>query len=155
MYVRYHTNISFHFYRYKICKQFHKSLLLQGFEGDGETCTPVDECNTAENCDENAQCLFDPTSQRYKCQCLPGFRGHGGKGGCLADLEASCNIRNNCHEFATCYYDPVDLVYRCQCNPGYQGDGYNCEKSIVPCNIINTCHVRAECSLDSYSREYR
>ena len=86
---------------------------------------------------------------------MPGFRGHGGKGGCLSDPDTSCNIRNNCHEFATCGYDPLDQIYRCQCNPGYQGDGYNCEKSTVPCNVINTCHVRAECTFDSYTREYR
>lgn len=129
--------------------------ILQGYEGDGETCRPIDECNTAENCDVNAQCLFDSNSQRYKCQCMPGFRGTGTKGGCIPDPDVACNVRNTCHEWATCAYDAVDLIYRCQCNPGYQGDGYTCEKTSVPCNVINTCHVRAECLFDTNSRGFR
>ena len=37
----------------------------------------VDECSSVEDCDSNAQCLYDGISQRYKCTCNDGYEGDG------------------------------------------------------------------------------
>ena len=36
-----------------------------------------DECSSLEDCDTNAQCLYDVISQRYKCKCNHGYEGDG------------------------------------------------------------------------------
>lgn len=34
-------------------------------------------CNEANNCGENAECLYDPDSGQYQCECMDGFSGDG------------------------------------------------------------------------------
>lgn len=37
----------------------------------------LDECNSVADCAINAQCLYDSSSQRYKCSCNEGYEGDG------------------------------------------------------------------------------
>ena len=47
-----------------------------GFERDGLTCSRVDLCTTA-NCDLNATCTTDDTTNTATCTCNPDFTGDG------------------------------------------------------------------------------
>jgi EGF domain len=47
-----------------------------GYDGDGQTCTDVDECEDGlDECDDNASCTN--TVGSYDCECFPGFIGDG------------------------------------------------------------------------------
>jgi len=47
-----------------------------GFEGDGKTCTNIDECATlTDNCDVNATCT--DTVGSFTCTCDPPYTGDG------------------------------------------------------------------------------
>ena len=35
------------------------------------------DCNEADICHENAECLFEPVLQRYQCECVEGYSGDG------------------------------------------------------------------------------
>lgn len=54
-------------------------VCVAGFTGDGQTCSPIVDhsCHTANNCDRFAICAFNQTSDRYYCDCLPGYEGDG------------------------------------------------------------------------------
>ena len=54
-------------------------MCITGYDGDGETCVDINECeetgNLAANCDVNAICRnYDGG---FMCECLPGFIGNG------------------------------------------------------------------------------
>lgn len=42
-----------------------------------ESLFPPDECSSVVDCDINAQCLYDSSSQRYRCVCNAGYEGDG------------------------------------------------------------------------------
>ncbi|XP_071534542.1 nidogen [Panulirus ornatus] len=134
-----------------------------GFDGDGYHCSElgkcytyslsIDECSSVLDCDTNAQCLYDSTSQRYKCECNDGYEGDGRT--CQLQGEAGCNIINNCDTNADCIYDTYALVHRCQCRNGYEGDGSFCTPTQVGCNVVYNCGDNAECSYDQAAKGYR
>ena len=46
-----------------------------GFEGNGETCDNINECEKhMHNCQENAHCV--DTIGSYNCSCNVGYNGH-------------------------------------------------------------------------------
>lgn len=98
-----------------------------GFSGNGFEClsnpNADEDCRYMKICDANAECLANPSSQRYQCFCRRGFRGDGFI--CTHETE-SCDLTDNCHRDAECVYDSRNNDYYCLCNPGYVGDGYNC-----------------------------
>ena len=48
----------------------------EGYQGDGRTCTEMDECELGEDdCSDNAQCIN--TIGSFACQCQEGYRGNG------------------------------------------------------------------------------
>ena len=50
---------------------------IAGYEGDGTTCTDIDECSdpSLNDCDPNASCTNTPGS--FSCACNPGYQGTG------------------------------------------------------------------------------
>ena len=44
--------------------------------GDGYVCDQAG-CDVVDNCDRNAQCLFDFDQRRYVCKCDEGYDGDG------------------------------------------------------------------------------
>jgi len=46
-----------------------------GYDGDGQTCTDIDECATANDCSPNGDCLNTPGG--YVCTCRDGQTGDG------------------------------------------------------------------------------
>ena len=35
------------------------------------------DCNEADICHENAECIYDQVVQKYTCECVEGFSGDG------------------------------------------------------------------------------
>ncbi len=109
----------------------------EGWEGDGVTCTDVDECAAGtDDCDENATC--DNTEGSYDCTCTPPYVGDGWD--CQLSVDCS-NDPGLCDANATC--TPNGGGYNCICNEGYEGDGASCtdidECLNDPCDPNATC----------------
>ena len=66
-----------------------------GFDGDGYTCTNIDECNAPKEdgikCDTNAKCTdLEPG---FHCECNTGYDGSGFLGECR-DLD-ECHLNTH------------------------------------------------------------
>jgi hypothetical protein len=96
-----------------------------GFEGDGQTCTDIDECTTAPDgdCDPNATCNNTPGS--FTCECNPGYEGDGAT---CTDIDECTTATDNCDVNATCAN--TEGSFTCTCNAGYEGDGVTC--TLIP-----------------------
>ncbi|XP_028395738.1 protein kinase C-binding protein NELL2-like, partial [Dendronephthya gigantea] len=54
----------------------YQCLCINGYSGDGRTCTDVNECSEgAHTCDENANCTN--TDGSFNCNCQIGYTGDG------------------------------------------------------------------------------
>ena len=67
---------------------------LAGYDGDGKTCTNLDECALGvDSCDSNAEC-FD-TDGSFTCACNAGYEGDGivcaDTNECLNPLDNDCS----------------------------------------------------------------
>ncbi len=119
-----------------------------GYEGDGTSCTDIDECASGANdCDENATCSNNEGG--FDCTCNRGFAGDGTK----CDPAESC-ADDPCDANATCSDD--DGI-ECVCDEGYDGDGFECddinECDATPCDVNATCSNNdgsfdCECNVD-------
>lgn len=69
-------------------------------------------CETLNNCHSNAKCIHNENSQRYECQCDPGYSGDGY---ICKKTVAACNVFFNCDPNADCVQDQATLEYHCQC----------------------------------------
>ena len=67
-------------------------------------------CYSDDDCNENAECVYDFSSLDYTCKCGYGF--HGDASACIPD---GCNIINNCHPSAECQCDERYGTCFCQC----------------------------------------
>lgn len=121
-----------------------------GFVGDGKSCQRDDaedeSCDIMDNCDDNAECVFDDDRRDYVCRCNPGYTGDGYQ--CTRRVEPppqDCNnVAGFCDANAQCNYDEQTQRYSCQCNRGYEGTGRSCSR--VDCRRDpRVCDVNARC----------
>ncbi|KAG8128276.1 hypothetical protein E2320_015139 [Naja naja] len=106
-------------------------VCLDGYEGDGFSCKPIDACSKPGRggCSDN---------------CIQGWTGDGKA--CVAIDNCVTETRGGCHINADCnYIGPGQSS--CMCKKGYEGDGYVCDK-IDPCMMDNGgCHEMAVCQI--------
>ncbi|XP_012575895.1 PREDICTED: stabilin-1 [Condylura cristata] len=120
-----------------------RCLCLDGFEGDGFSCTPSHPCSHPDRggCSENAECVPGPLGAHH-CTCHKGWSGDGRV--CVAIDECELDARGGCHADALCSYVGPGQS-RCTCKLGFAGDGYTCSP-IDPCLAGNGgCHDLATC----------
>lgn len=93
---------------------------LMGFEGNGMTCSDIDECSLGTaDCDVKATCTN--TDGSFVCTCDPGFSGDGKN---CVDIDECAEGSHDCHPFATCHNGVGS--FSCVCDPGYIGNGISC-----------------------------
>nr|AXL14330.1 mega-thrombospondin [Nematostella vectensis] len=127
-----------------------------GYEGDGVTCTDINECSLAYPCYDNSSCVN--LSPGYRCGgCPPGYRGNAPSGIGLSHAHSSkqvCTEINECAE-GTASCDPNSQClntplgsYTCGfCNPGFIGHGTTgCSPGDLCTNGTHTCHADATCT---------
>jgi hypothetical protein len=116
----------------------------RGYEGDGETCSDVDECASADqnDCSEQAKCIN--RDGEYDCECNAGFVGDGRT--CMS--SASCDdATNTCHPDALCSAGDSGGV-TCACKDGFEGDDKacgdinECESGVAMCGADASCQNR-------------
>ncbi|WP_044986366.1 FG-GAP-like repeat-containing protein [Sorangium cellulosum] len=107
-----------------------------GYEGDGVTCTNIDEC--AESPCQNGGTCTDGIDG-YTCACPPGFTGAD----CETDIDECAE--SPCQNDGTCV-DHIDS-YSCACLPTYEGTRCEaCEGSLADCNGLTSdgCEVNLQ-----------
>uniref|UniRef100_A0A8C5JVW3 Stabilin 1 n=1 Tax=Jaculus jaculus TaxID=51337 RepID=A0A8C5JVW3_JACJA len=120
-----------------------RCVCLDGFEGDGYSCTRRNPCSHPDRggCSENAECIPGDLGN-YHCACHKGWSGDGRV--CVAIDECGLDTRGGCHADALCSYVGPGQS-RCTCKLGFAGDGYACSP-IDPCRLGNGgCHDLATC----------
>lgn len=125
-----------------------------GYDGDGQTCTDVDECddNSRNSCDPHATCANLEGS--YSCTCQPGYLGNGHETvdsnevvvpGCTASPVGLCAVENGgCALHATCSVSNSQVS--CACDTGYSGDGHTCAPVPVCGTSAAHCDAHATCT---------
>ncbi|XP_016519078.1 fibrillin-2 isoform X1 [Poecilia formosa] len=111
-----------------------------GFDGNGVTCTDIDECQMDNICPDNeTECLNTPGS--FSCVCKQGYTLNGTQ---CVDVNECDTGQQDCSEFAQC--NNTVGSYSCFCRSGYTGDGKNCS-DIDECQDQNGgCHPFANCT---------
>ncbi|XP_045688009.1 stabilin-1 isoform X3 [Phyllostomus hastatus] len=120
-----------------------RCVCLDGFEGDGFSCTASNPCSNPDRggCSENAECVPGALGT-HNCTCHKGWSGDGRV--CVAIDECELDVRGGCHADALCSYVGPGQS-RCTCKLGFAGDGYVCSP-IDPCRAGNGgCHDLATC----------
>ncbi|XP_018417974.1 PREDICTED: stabilin-1 [Nanorana parkeri] len=114
-----------------------------GYEGDGTSCQPVDDCKKPERggCSENAICISAPTG--VMCQCNPGWSGDGIEcipiDNCVLEDRGGCHVDADCHSTQPGKND-------CICKKGYAGDGYSCDPVNICLQNNGGCNAMAKCN---------
>ncbi|XP_055025536.2 uncharacterized protein [Misgurnus anguillicaudatus] len=95
-----------------------------GFNGDGYTCSDIDECEENVCPKKETQCVNNQGS--FACNCRAGYALNGTE---CTDLDECLSGDNDCSTFAQC----VNTVgsFQCICLNGFTGDGKNCSESVL------------------------
>ncbi|XP_022103402.1 uncharacterized protein LOC110986089 isoform X2 [Acanthaster planci] len=109
---------------------------ISGYSGDGlTTCTDVDECFTANDCNPLATC--NNTIGSYTCTCTAGYQGSG----------KVCTDINECvigtHDCLSSNAFCINSVgsWDCYCDVGFTGDGVtSCIDDDECANNTHSCH---------------
>ncbi|KAL1420962.1 hypothetical protein MTO96_004329 [Rhipicephalus appendiculatus] len=114
-------------------------MCREGFQGDGVTCTDVNEC-IRENggCDTDATCIN--TDGSFKCVCDSGFTGNGFQ---CQDIDECSSISSLCDN-GQCINHPGS--YRCECAMGFAPqDNERACVDIDECTAFDNICVFGEC----------
>lgn len=149
----------------------------KGYQGDAFTgcvqviedkpLSPRNPC-TPSPCAINSECsVLD--SNRYKCSCIPPYRGDPYNTGCTPECTANsdCPYHLSCHNYVcrdpcpgvcgkNSFCEVHNHVVNCQCNSGYNGNAFEgCKREQIPPNIPeNPCAPeRNPCGPNSQCRE--
>ena len=115
----------------------------RGYEGDGDGCSDLDECQDAarNDCAEHAKCLN--LEGDFDCECEQGYVGDGRR----CEPTAACDDEtNSCHPDALC--TPGDSGVQCSCKDGFEGDDKacgdvdECATGVAICGDGATCRNR-------------
>uniref|UniRef100_A0A8C5J9I8 Stabilin 1 n=1 Tax=Junco hyemalis TaxID=40217 RepID=A0A8C5J9I8_JUNHY len=120
-----------------------RCICMDGYEGDGFSCQPIDLCSQPGRggCSQNALCTSTGPGTAT-CQCNVGWTGDGKA--CVPIDNCMLESRGSCHLNADCIYTGPGQS-KCVCKRGYAGDGYSCD-AINPCLMDNGgCHDLATC----------
>uniref|UniRef100_A0A8C3K8R3 Stabilin 1 n=1 Tax=Calidris pygmaea TaxID=425635 RepID=A0A8C3K8R3_9CHAR len=119
-----------------------RCICVDGYEGDGFSCQPIDLCSQPERggCSQNVNPGL--LGLLHISCCNTGWTGDGKA--CVAIDNCMLESRGNCHINADCVYIGPGQS-KCVCKKGYAGDGHNCD-AINPCLMDNGgCHDLAMC----------
>jgi hypothetical protein len=114
---------------------------FEGYEGDGESCTDIDECaDDNGGCDTNAACVNRQGG--YRCLCDETFAGDGET--CTDTDECADALLNTCDPNAEC--SDNDAGFGCACGAGFTGDGFGCG-DVDECADVDLfeCAANASC----------
>ncbi|XP_069760369.1 stabilin-2 isoform X2 [Narcine bancroftii] len=129
-----------------VCKENNTCECKLYYEGDGLTCTVVDQCAQDNGgCSEFAKC--SQTGLKVNCKCQRDYSGDG----YICDPIDLCadGYNGGCHEHATCTVTGANRR-KCACKDNYIGDGTNCTVKEVFVNRClqdhGKCHANAKCT---------
>uniref|UniRef100_A0A8C8VGW1 Stabilin 1 n=1 Tax=Pelusios castaneus TaxID=367368 RepID=A0A8C8VGW1_9SAUR len=117
------------------------------YEGDGRTCTVIDQCGDSNGgCSDYANCT--QVGIQRSCTCLLDYQGDGYV---CSPIDRCADGRNgDCSEHALCISIGPN-ARKCECKAGYVGNGVQCLEEAVPpvdrCLEENgDCHPEAICT---------
>ncbi len=111
----------------------------EGWSGNGQTCSDVDECADLSTCGVDAVCVNELGG--FRCACPPGFEGDPNLR--CVDINECTNGMANCSQAADCTNERGGFM--CTCRAGFTGDGVTC-MDIDECALdIDGCDTNATC----------
>ncbi|KFD49897.1 hypothetical protein M513_09226 [Trichuris suis] len=154
-----------------------------GFTGNGYDCRPLEriieeiQCNVLNTCNQRAECIHNPQTNKHECRCMAGYTGDGyecqpihtepqKQRQCSVSMSShlllhvqiySCQSGDDCHMNAHCIVDERSEQYICECLPGFKGDGRSSCEPADECNPgadHNGCGLHAACSYSDATQAY-
>ncbi|RMX51130.1 hypothetical protein pdam_00020543 [Pocillopora damicornis] len=109
----------------------------KGFQGNGLSCSDIDECKTRRACGKNEECVNYEGS--FLCNCKSGYYGNPPSEKCKDIDECKNDV---CDKGAEC--KNIQGSYSCTCKKGFLGNGSSCF-DIDECKTENVCGENAVC----------